>query len=109
MQAERMTFDFEFTVAAGGSTVEWYMEFTSENPNAPTTRWKREVAEEDIGGGVVHMPNVVRDFVLLAGAAARSCQFVRAHRFCRLQIRVSAGAATSVRIDAPFGLGVAAP
>ena len=111
-----LDFDFDVTVLA---TVEWFLEFTGDDPNNAaqgTTVWAREVAEEDIGAGVVHMPIVIRDFSALAvgnlaagTAQARDAQFVRTHKFCRVQIRASAGTVTRARIRAQFGSIPASP
>jgi hypothetical protein len=103
MHGERIVYDFEFVTAAAANP-EWYLEFTSENPNLPATRWKRETAEEDIGMGVTHMPNVVRDFPApVVSGMGMSNHFVRAHHFVRIQVRTAAGSVGRVIISAPFG------
>jgi hypothetical protein len=86
--AERVTLDF----AISGQPVEWYLEFTSDDPNDIATIWKREVAEEDVGGGVTHMPAVVRDFPDDPDEPGNfSVPMIRTHKFCRIQIRDATG------------------
>lgn len=110
LSGERLALDFDITVAGAPATVEWFMEFTSQNPSDPATSWHREVAEEDIGGGVTHMPVVVRDFAALAAGTTRlSAQFIRAHDFVRLQMRAAVGAVPNLAVTAPFGSQPAAP
>lgn len=97
----KVVLDFEFDIAG---TVEWYKEFASEDPNAASTIWHREVAEEDVGGGITNMPPVVRNFVLTTGNLNRDCEFVRTHQFCRVQIRVTSVAPLPRAIvRTPFG------
>lgn len=77
--------------------VEWYPEFTFDDPNSTTARWFRETAEEDLGNGDVRMPKTVRrwsengdDLPLATGTHNLDAQFSRKHNYCRIQIRVSA-------------------
>lgn len=111
ISGERTTLDFLFTLPAPGATLEWFLEFTSDDPNAAAARWAREVAEEDVGGGVTNMPLVLRNFAGIVNDEKRSCQFVRAHRFCRVQFRLAAAspAIDNVTILAPFGLLAQSP
>lgn len=110
-----LSIDFELTTASGPTTILWYPEFARDNPLVASTKWFRELAEEDIGSGVVNMPKAIRSFQenggagLADGAHYLSAQLVRRHLFVRLQMRVSAGAATAVVATAPFGLPTAAP
>lgn len=112
MQGERETIDFDITVTAGPAKVEWFLEFAQDPTNGP---WRREVAEEDVGGGVTHMPKVVRDFQETGGAGLAvgvhnlSTQHVRAHQFSRVQIRAAAGTVTRAVVTAIFGLPVVTP
>ena len=108
--AERIVFDMEITSTADGR-LDWHMEFTSDDPLSPAARWYREVSEDDMGGGVVDMPAVARNYVVTGAAVTRlSAQFVRAHRFVRLQLQQTAAAGISrVRIEAPFGQAVLSP
>lgn len=111
-----LDFDFDVSVLA---TIEWFLEFTPDNPNVipqAQTTWHREVSEENAGGGVVSMPNVVRTFPAVAvgnraanTAQARDAQFVRTHQFARIQIRASAGTVERARIRVPFGVSVSTP
>lgn len=117
LTAERFTIDWLLTVAAGAVAVlEWYLEFASDDPNAASTQWFREVAEEDATGGDVNMPKVVRTFeenggggLTAATTHGLSTQFVRAHNFVRVQVRLLSGAATTAQILARFGLPAISP
>jgi hypothetical protein len=115
LNGDKLVFDFDIVVAAGpDAVIEFFEEFASDNPLDPNTRWYRQTAEEDIGGGVVHMPIVVRDFQkngtgpLPPGTHRLSVPLVRTHHFCRLQIRITAGFATA-NIVVPFGVQAIAP
>ncbi len=101
------------TVAAG---IQWYLEFTDENPIDPNTVWNREVAEEDVGSGVTHMPLVVRDFQnfsnglgLPVGTTGISTNFVRQANFIRAQIKLASGTVTRLKVTVPFGSSPAVP
>jgi hypothetical protein len=116
MAAGRVTMDFLLTVATEAA-VQWYLEFTDDNPNNASTQWFRELAEEDAGGGVVAIPLVVRTFKessatltnLQAGTFAGSAQFARTHKFFRLQIRASSGSVTRAQIWGQFGVAAVTP
>ena len=102
---ESFSFDFLITVTTAAK-IEYFLEFTGADPNDAATQWYREVAEEDVGSGVVNMPVVVRDFqenatgaVLPVGVHALSNQFTRRHLFARAQIQAASGAAT-VQVEA---------
>jgi hypothetical protein len=103
MQGDRVSLDFSLVTVGVTTAVEWYMEFG----DTPACGF-RETAEEDVAGGVVGMPKVVRTFrenggaLLAAGTSKMTVQFVRKHQFVRLQLRVASGAATAT-ITAPFG------
>jgi len=102
--ADKVTLDFFIAAPFSPAKTEWYLEFTSDDPNMLTARWAREVAEEDVGGGVTHMPPVVRDF---PDAGFFSNHFVRQHHYVRVQIREVSGAvppAVTAIILAPFGV-----
>lgn len=110
--SERVVLDFTLVIAAAAGRFEWYPEFTDGNPNAVTTPWFRETAEEDIGNGDVRMPLVIRRFSTNAGDAPLpigtyylDAQLVRSHAFYRVQCRLNGVAlATCVAtIYAPFG------
>lgn len=113
LHAEKVTVDFVVDVTIGPAVVEWYLEYTSGNPNDTNTIWYREVAEEDVGGGVVHMPKVVRNLEdndddnhqLTQGIHYMSAQMVRAHNLCRLQVRLNPVpvAMATMRITVPIG------
>jgi hypothetical protein len=103
---DRITIDFTIGVTVPG-LVEWFMEFTEENP-VTTAEWFREVAEEDQGGGITEMPIVIRrlaasspgapPFVNLAAGTHRiTTQFVRHHQIARIQAR-AAGTATMLAV-----------
>jgi hypothetical protein len=107
ISGEKVVLDFQLNVTAATAKVEWYPEFTSGNPFAPTTIWYRETAEEDIGNGDVRMPLSIRRFSnqgadtdLATGVYNLDAQFRRSHNFVRIQIR-GTGAIASVL--APFG------
>lgn len=105
MIGEKATVDFLFAQAVGPATIEWYLEYTSDNPLLPSAVWRREVDEEDVGAGIVHMFDVVRDFTGIVGAAVgKSAQCVRAHHFIRVVMRVAAGAVGNVVVTTPFGI-----
>ena len=100
MNGERITLDF----FVENATLEWFLEFTSDDPNKVSARWAREGAEEYTTAGVTHMPVVVRDF---PGPGAFSAHFIRAHQFVRIQLRgvemVPAPDAAAL-VRSPFGL-----
>lgn len=103
VSSERVVLDFLLSVAnvAGGVTarIEWYPEFTWDNPNSAAARWFRETAEDDVGDGDIEMPKTARHFEEVGGADlalgthSLDGQFKRSHDFCRIQIRVAAGGA----------------
>lgn len=105
---EAVSLDFEVAVTAL-ATVQFYLEQTGEDPRAAGSRWFRELSEEVSPGGAVDMAIVVRTLRANGGAALGvgthrlSAQFVRRHKFARVQIAASAGTATA-RIWAPFGI-----
>lgn len=107
-----LTLDFDFATTGGPSTIEWYLEFASEPINGP---WRREVAEEDAGAGVVSMPLVVRTFAdnggttLADGTYGLSTQFRRQEAFARVQSRITAGAVAQFNITDPNGSQPSAP
>jgi len=112
--AEKVVLDFLATVTAVAA-IDWFLEFTGDNPNDAAAVWSRELAEEDAGGGVVAMPKVVRTFKengganLAIGVHPMSCQFVRTHKSCRLQARVNAvpaAGAASLLVSTQFGIPV---
>jgi hypothetical protein len=115
MNAGRVTLDFTIDVTEGGSEevptsqIEWYLEFTSADPNAVDTEWFREVAEQNLPGpGTTNMPMVVRIFnkadgtLLTVGTYSLSTQLTRSHDYCRAQIRAATGEATAI-IRSVFG------
>ncbi len=107
-----LTLDFDFTTTGGPSTIDWYLEFSSDPINGP---WRREVAEEDAGQGAVLMPLVIRKFAdnagtqLTDGTYGISTQFRRQEAFARVQSRITAGACASFKITDPNGSTPAAP
>lgn len=107
-----LTLDFDFATTGGPSTIEWYLEFASDPINGP---WRREVAEEDAGMGVVSMPLVIRHFAdnagtqLTDGTYGISTQFQRQEAFARVQSRITAGACGRFNIIDPNGTQPAAP
>lgn len=115
VSGETVVLDFTVVVANTGAAllgrIEWYLEFTSGDPLSSTTRWFREVAEEDAGDGDVKMPKVIRRFTeqggtnLAVGNHYFNVQFVRKHLFVRVQIRQAAtfADACTARIDSDFG------
>lgn len=109
--AEHVTLDFEAVITTNPTVVEWFMEFTSENPLDASTRFFREVAEEDAGNGVVAMPIVIRslrdnnaaDNLLPVATHLMSMQFIRHHKLVRIQARLLAGGgAARLTVDEPF-------
>lgn len=116
ISADRITLDWLIVVTGNDlAQIEWYLELGSDDPNDPATLWFREVAEQNNGtDGIAKMPIVVRQFrlndgtLLAAGTYQLSTVLSRAHQFCRVQVRVAAGAAT-VKIFAPFAGDVISP
>lgn len=107
--ADRAELFFDLDVAAGPpAVVQWFLEFTDGDPYSPTALWRREIAEEDAGGGVVNMPKVIRAFAenggapLAAGIHNLDADFVRFGPFCRVQIRAVAGS-VKAEIATPTG------
>ena len=100
--------DFEAVVTVAAS-IEWFLEFTSGNPNDVGAEWYQETAQEDAGGGVVGMPKVLRTLqangggTLAAGTHRVSTQFVRKHLYARIQVRQSAGTVTDLTVLNVFG------
>lgn len=99
--------DTTLVIAGGPVRVEWYPEFTDDNPFDVNTRWYRELAEEDVGNGDVRMALTIRRFStygadadLPPGTYQLDAQFRRVHDFCRIQIR---GLGATARVIAPFG------
>lgn len=117
---DKIVLDFDLLAADSAAKlarIEWYPEYChlDDNPNLPTARWFRELAEEDIGNGDVRMAVVVRRFStngadaplpLSATHYMFDVQLVRTHGHCRIQIRSAVGAADACRatVYAPFGL-----
>lgn len=97
LPSDKLTLNFHLDTSGGPSTVNWYPEYSDD-----LLTWSREVAEEDAAGGVVLMPKTIRTFAdnagtqLADGAHDLNVQLVRQGKFARLQMRVSAGAATAV-------------
>lgn len=103
---EKLSLQFDFITTGGPSTIEWYIEYAG---NPTTGPWRREVAEEDAGQGVVSMPKVVRTFAdnagtdLADGTHNLSTQFRRQESFARIQARITAGACASFVVTDPNG------
>jgi hypothetical protein len=102
--ATEPVFDFEIVVSGSTTVVQYYLEFSpTQDANG---KWYREIAEEDVGGGVVNMPAVVRTLLdnagsnLPVGMHRFDAEFKRRHQFIRLQL-MSPGTATCI-ITAPF-------
>jgi len=102
-----ITLDFEVVVTGAPATVQFFLEQSSDKPTLSTARWFQEMSEETASGGVVVQAKVIRTFqenggaLLAAGTHRMSTQFIRKHRFARIQMRVTVGAA-SARVDAPL-------
>lgn len=105
---QRISIDFTAVVTTPGP-IDWFFEFTEENP-ATTVEWFRELAEENTGGGVTEMPLVVRTLRteglayanLPAGTTRVAAQFERHHKIGRIRARMRSGAA-SLRAVVVFG------
>lgn len=110
--ADRVVLFFDLDISAPGPVkVEWYAEFSDGVATGPPSSWtwRREVAEEDTGNGVVNMPKVVRTFQdnngttgLPVGTHNLDVDLVRRGPVCRIQMRVVAGGAAA-RVSTPFG------
>lgn len=100
LQGDHLVIDFTLVIGTAATQVRWYIEYAEDDPNSANTLWFRELAEEDNGGGQVDMPIVIRSFRDNGGAnlpAATyqvSVQFVRKHKFARLQAEIVAGGGT---------------
>lgn len=111
IKGERLVLDFAIVVAGGATGVQYFLEFAQADPNAATTNWFREAAEEDQNNGVVQMSKVIRTFKengganLAIGTHRITSTFVREHKFARLQAGVAAGGGTAVmNVDELNGL-----
>ncbi len=109
--AEHVTLDFEAVITTGSTIVEYFIEYTVENPLDAAVRFFREVAEENAGNGVVAMPIVIRSLklngaannLLTVGTHRTSHQFIRHHKMVRIQARLLAGGgAARLTVDEPF-------
>jgi hypothetical protein len=98
--------------AATPGRIEFYFEYTTQDPNGVGTRWFREVSEEDIGNGDVRQSKVVRRFAeegsdapLAVSSHFLNLQFARKEGFARLQVRVAPGGANActLAVSAVFG------
>jgi hypothetical protein len=105
----RLLLDFELEVTGATlAQVEWYQEFTGDDPASASAEWYREVASKTVDGAVT-MSELVRTFKTSAGANLGagthrlSLGFERLQRIARLQIRAAAGA-VQAQITAPYGL-----
>ncbi len=109
IESNEITFYHDLVIATAAMSVEWYMEF-SDNPGGASPVWRREIAEEDAGGGVVLMPEVVRTFAdnggttLSVGTHNLDAEFKRRNKFCRVQIRATGGGTARAKITIPFGI-----
>jgi hypothetical protein len=88
--------DFHLDLSAP-TKLEWYLEFTFDDPTDPAARWAKEIAEEDTAGGTVNMPIVLRAICangggnLPAGLTKVSAQLERKHTYARVQLRATSG------------------
>lgn len=102
-----ITFGFEIVVSTAPAAVEWYLEF-SELPD-PAGKWFREIAEEDVGLGVVRTPTVVRTLMdngaatLAIGTHLLDAEVHRRRQFVRMQLRLASGGPATAEVTAPFG------
>lgn len=104
IQKGALTIDFTIVVATGATSVRWFPEFlgADADPNAAASAWFREVAEEDVGSGVVNMPKTIRIFQENGGAALAigthtlTVQLLRNHGFARIQAEIVAGGGTAL-------------
>ena len=115
MIGERVTMDFDVTVTANDTKIDWYLEFSEDLSDLLNNPWRREIAEEDVGNGITWMPKVIRTLTeegnqngLDIGVHHVSAQMLRSHKFARMQLRASSGSA-SVRVVAPFGYRAVVP
>jgi hypothetical protein len=105
---EQVVLDFKLVINSRTPVqVQWYPEFTSDNPANLLAEWYRETAEEDISNGDVRMPPSIRRFStnggdadLPTGTYLFDTQFKRTHKFCRIQIL---GLGCMARVLAVFG------
>lgn len=109
IDSDDLTLFFTMVLSGGPTTVDFFLEYTDENPNDSASTWYQEVDEVDNGtGGVTH--NIVtRTFGALAdGSYNLALQFTRRAQYARIQIKadVAGGLAT---IIAPFGSRTASP
>jgi hypothetical protein len=105
ISGNEITLGFEIVVTTAPAGIEWYLEF-SESPAGP---WYREIAEEDIGLGVVRTPTVVRTFMdngaatLAIGTHRLDAELRRRRQIARVQLRLAAGGPATATVNAPFG------
>lgn len=114
LTADQLTLAFHLVTTGGPTAVDFYIEFT-DDPTPKVPIWSREVDEQDTGNGAVTMSKVIRTFQEEGGAKLAdgthdlSCQFSRQAPFARLQIRVSAGAASALITSSSGEIPVAPP
>ena len=112
--AEKVVLDFKLVINSRSAVqVQWYPEFTMDNPASPTAEWYRETAEEDLGNADARMPPSIRRFStqgadadLPTGTYYFDTQFKRTHGFVRIQIL---GFGCTAKVTAPFGEIPSAP
>jgi hypothetical protein len=101
LDSEQLTLTWQLVTTGGPTVVLFFLEFTSDPTQGANTVAAREVDEQDTGNGVVLMAKVTRQFDennastgLADGTHVLSTQFVRQAPFVRVQMEVTAGAAT---------------
>lgn len=112
LPGERLTLDFTLVVdaAAAPAQVNWFIEYSRDNPLAvaPLPVYFREVAEEDVGSGVVNMVRVLRTFRLNGGALLPegthrfTLMFIRHHKIIRLQASLVGAGEVRLTVEEPF-------
>lgn len=108
IDSDDLTLFFDLTLSGGPTTVDFYLEYTDDDPTDSATTWRQEVDEVDVAGAVTH--NIVtRTFGALAdGTYNLALQFTRRAPYARLQIKGSVGGGLAI-VTAPFGSKPQAP
>ena len=102
LERDWLTIDFTIVVATGVTQVQFFPEFTGENPNAVATAWFRQVVSDDGAGGLVNMAKTVNVFQenngnnLAVGTHLLSVQLLVRHMFARIQAGIVSGGGTAV-------------
>ena len=111
---EEVPLVWELTTNGGPTVIQFFLEFTDDPTKGAATIAAREVDEQDTGNGVVTMAKVTRTFNenglttgLADGSHKLATQFVRQGSYVRVQVQVTAGAASLTLTASSGSLAVA--